>query len=82
VPGVETDRGPIALPRAKWLAWRVHTMMQLDAEPREFRCLVHEVNLAEAKEQRRLAAVAETKADQCKHRRWRRTCPHCQWENR
>ncbi len=80
VVGVESATGPIALPRSRWLLWRIQTMQQIDGQPPEFRRLVHEVNLTEAKERWRLRAVAETQADRCKHGRWRRTCPHCQWE--
>jgi ABC-type lipopolysaccharide export system ATPase subunit len=65
--------------RQRWLAWRRQTMGQLDAEPEEFRRLVHEVNLAAATEQRRQAQVRQQAAEQCKHGRWRHKCPHCHY---
>lgn len=50
-------------------------MEQLDAEPEEFRRLVHE-----ATEQRRQAQVRQQAAEQCKHGRWCHKCPHCHHE--
>jgi hypothetical protein len=74
---VSVDGGQI-IPRWRWLQWRRETMASLDREPEAFRRLVHEHNLAPAREMRRQLDL--TTRERCPHGRWVGNCPQCHYQ--
>lgn len=62
--------------RAQYLGWRRSVMMALDREPAAFRDRVHEINLAPATEERRIAMTKE----KCIHGRYPPSCAQCTYK--